>query len=236
MTRHVLALMLAAAAGCSTSPDSGTNGNPHGTDDGSGSAGSASSSSSPRFLSFGTNVSTLTENQELVFSAVLTDPDGIDDLIGGTLQSADGKITYGSFATADDEGAYSLSLAWGDLQEAQDISFKQSESRVFMAVFFDAEGNTVDQQITVQLTCDGRFACSGTCEEGGECSVAAYTPQSCDAVCATLAMTCDSTAEEVGEANYQGENVTVTSCSAAAPTTDGDLVFDALSCACIPNN
>ena len=230
----MLTLIAALTAACSTSPGS-TSDNHDGSGSGSGS-GSASSASSPRFLSFGTNVSTLTESQAIVFSAVLTDPDGIDDLIGGTLQSGDGKTTYGAFVTSENEGAYSLSLSWGDIQEAQDISFKQNESRTFMAQFFDAEGNTVNQQVTVQLTCGGRLACSGACQEGGECGVTAYTPESCNAVCSTLAMTCDANSEQIGSVNYQGNTMVVASCSTAVAATNNSLVFDAMSCSCIPNN
>jgi hypothetical protein len=235
MTR-VLTLVAVLATACSSSPGSMSDDDTHdGSGSGSGS-GSASSTSSPKFLSFGTNVSTLTEDQEIVFSAVLTDPDGIDDLIGGMLQSGDGKITYGAFATSDNEGAYSLALSWGDIQEAQDISFKQNESRTFMAEFFDAEGNTVNQQVTVQLTCGGRFACSGTCQEGGECGVTAYTPGSCNAVCSALVMTCDSSSEEVGEVTYAGTSTEIESCSTSVAATSNSEPFDAMSCSCIPNN
>jgi hypothetical protein len=46
--------------------------------------------------------------ESITFTAVLTDPDGIDDLIGGSLTNADGSIQYGAFVTSGQEGSYSL--------------------------------------------------------------------------------------------------------------------------------
>jgi hypothetical protein len=53
---------------------------------------------------------TMTSSDRLAVSAVVTDPDGIDDLIGGTLTTTDGASTFGAFATDASEGAYSISL------------------------------------------------------------------------------------------------------------------------------
>lgn len=44
----------------------------------------------------------------MTFSVVLTDPDGIDDLIGGTLKDPDSGSSYGAFVTEAGEGAYAL--------------------------------------------------------------------------------------------------------------------------------
>lgn len=76
---------------------------------------------SPTILSLKTNVLTVKDTDRLVVSAVVTDPDGIDDLIGGELTTADGTATYGAFATDAGEGAYSIVLSWGDLNTAETI-------------------------------------------------------------------------------------------------------------------
>jgi len=144
----------------------------------------------PMFLTLGTNIATVTEGQSIVFSAVLTDPDGIDDLIGGTLKSEDGSISYGAFATAGQEGAYSLTLTWDALQESDDITFKTMGTRTFLAEFFDAAGHKVQQTLTLALTCNGQYACSGHC--ASSCFTASMTRGTCEATCtAQHAMTCD---------------------------------------------
>ena len=55
--------------------------------------------SAPRFLTFGTNVTSIGWGGAVTFTAVLTDPDGIDDLIGGSLTSPDGAILLRPAAT-----------------------------------------------------------------------------------------------------------------------------------------
>jgi hypothetical protein len=131
--------------------------------------GSSSSASAPKILSIGTNVKTLHEGDQLIVTAVVTDPDGIDDLIGGKLTSADGGATYGSFATDQAEGAYSLTLQWSAINQADSINTGagMSESRPFRATFFDAEGNTTYHDVAVALQCSAasNAACDGHCTD-----------------------------------------------------------------------
>jgi len=131
----------------------------------------------PRFLDFGANTGTMTPSVELVFSAVLTDPDGIDDLIGGTLVDPAGG-TYGAFQTAAAEGAYTLTLRWAEIDAVRPLDFSVDGSeRVFRAVFFDVAGHEVSDEISVRLDCDGddEGSCDGTCvslssnDDCGEC-------------------------------------------------------------------
>jgi hypothetical protein len=66
---------------------------------------------SPVILLLATNTDTLTQSdrESLTFSVVVTDPDGIDDIIGGTLEDPDGG-TYGAFISSAEEGSYTISL------------------------------------------------------------------------------------------------------------------------------
>jgi len=238
MKRYMFAAILFAA--CTSSSNQGQM-QPAGSGSNLGSS-SSSSKDAPRFLAFGTDVSSLTANQSVIFSAVLTDPDGINDVIGGDLTSADGKITYGSFATTENEGAYSLTLSWGEIQQTQDISFKQNEMRQFVASFYDAEGNNVQQQVTIELTCNGGFACQGACASGAatDCGVKALALQSCSQVCSAANMSCDSTQTNPGVASfYDGESIALTSCS-TVPTAnyqnEAGIPFESVDCTCIPSN
>lgn len=135
---------------------------------------------SPRILSFGTNVTAITENEAVIFTAVVTDPDGIDDVIGGTLTAPSGA-TYGAFATTDQEGAYSLELGWSAIDQVESLDFYSNTSRTFLATFFDAAGNTVTAEATITLYCDPQDhfgACEGACvdysldDRCGACDVA----------------------------------------------------------------
>src|SRR5262249_50741953 len=127
-----------------------------GSEAGAGGSGASTASSSsgatcqapfdldaPKVLSFGTNVTTLTEGQSVSFSTVVTDPQGIDNLIGGTLKDENGA-TYGSFATSGQEGAYALTLSWDAINQVEAIAFDYGgkATRTFAAEFFDVEGHS----------------------------------------------------------------------------------------------
>ncbi|HTL38098.1 MAG TPA: hypothetical protein VL326_33440 [Kofleriaceae bacterium] len=145
----------------------GDDGSGGGGGSGSGSGGSTSPAS-PKILSIATNVMTLHEGEQLVVTAVVTDPNGIDDVIGGQLATSGGAV-YGSFATDASEGAYSLSLSWSaiDVTQSIDTDAGTSTSRPFRATFFDAEGNSTYRDVTVAMQCQNATdaACSGTCTD-----------------------------------------------------------------------
>jgi hypothetical protein len=113
----------------------------------------------PVFLSFGTNVTSITVNESVIFSAVLTG----HDLVGGTLTSADGTIQYGAFASGTEKGSFSLTVSWSQINQTKPITFISSESRVFVAQFFDAAGHRSTQSKSITLTCNGKSACTGQC-------------------------------------------------------------------------
>lgn len=125
----------------------------------------------PQILQFLTNVNHITEGESVIFTAVVTDPDGVADVIGGSLTSPDGKIAYGAFVTSGEEGAYSLTLQWAAIQQADDITFETpSLARTFRAEFFDQGGKSAWKTADIELTCDDGLrvtpaACAGTCTD-----------------------------------------------------------------------
>ena len=168
----------------------------------------------PQFLSFGTDSTKLTEGESITFTAVLTDPDGIDDLIGGSLKSQDGQHDFGSFATSAQEGAYSFELTWKQLGNAVDLTFKGAQSFTFVAVFFDSGGNKASRSATIKAYCDLGGACDGTCVDlmndasncgacGNTCTLSCRegrceqwsschpTPASCKTICSAEGKVCD---------------------------------------------
>lgn len=120
----------------------------------------------PRILTFNANVRRLTEGEAVTFSAVVTDPDGIADLIGGVLEDP-GGASFGAFATAGEEGAYQLVLSWDAMHAVSPIEFDGQASRDVIAVFFDQAGNRVTEALTLTLHCAeaGGAACAGRCTD-----------------------------------------------------------------------
>lgn len=155
----------------------GTGGNGDGSGGGTVGSGGSTSPSAPKILSLSTNIKTVHETDTLTISAVVTDPDGIGDVIGGQLMTSDGDSAYGAFATDAGEGAYSMTLSWGGINttESIDTMVGAPASRSFRAKFFDAEGNSTYRDITVGLQCSNTTLAA--CD--GRCGSIAYTTEQC---------------------------------------------------------
>ncbi|HRI53052.1 MAG TPA: YCF48-related protein [Pseudomonadota bacterium] len=124
----------------------------------------------PRILSLGTSVKQVTQGESARFVAVITHPDGLDNLAGGQLTSPDGAIKYGAFQ-ADHQGSYTLDLSWALLHQTQPIGFASEEMRSFIAEFFDMQGHKTAQSLSLRLHCNGKNACDGVClAQGDRCS------------------------------------------------------------------
>ncbi len=124
----------------------------------------------PVILQFLTNVNTISDGETVTFTAVVTDPDGVADVIGGSMSSPDGKIGYGAFVTGGEEGAYSLDLSWAQLHQAEAIAFDgPSTTRSFRAEFFDQGGKSASKTVEMTLSCDdGKRITPAVCE--GSCT------------------------------------------------------------------
>lgn len=194
-----------------------------------------SSADAPRFLTFGTNVTSLTEGQAVTFTAVLTDPNGIDDLIGGSLTSLDETIQYGAFATTGQEGAYTMQLSWASINQAEALTFHKTTTRSFRAVFYDTAGHRVNKDIQLSLTCSEN-ACDGQCS--GYCVAESNERKSCDAICAARGRQQCRPKDNRPYFCFGNGNCTISknmqSCTAVPPATVDLLPFFASSCSCIP--
>lgn len=124
------------------------------------------SEGAPEILSLTSNVSVMTSGVSLIISAIVTDPDGIDDLIGGVLSDPSTAQTYGTFSTSASEGAYSLTLSWSAINTVQLIEFPPGGGpRTFRAEFYDSDGNYTNEDLVITLMCSTETlaACSGSC-------------------------------------------------------------------------
>jgi hypothetical protein len=81
----------------------------------------------PVFLSLQTNASSLTAGESITFTAVLIDPDGVDDIVGGTLSDLTGMIGYGPFVAAGQPGTYSIMVSWDAMHQAEPIEFENTD-------------------------------------------------------------------------------------------------------------
>jgi hypothetical protein len=147
-------------------------------------SGTTSEDGGPVFLSFSTNVGKITQGESVTFTALLTDPDGLDDIVGGSLLSEDEKIDFGPLIAAGQPGTYSISLSWAQIHQSDPISFENAQpARVFRARFFDQKGNQAASDAEILLTCAGGSACAGFCTDidldGMNCG-------SCSHACASM--------------------------------------------------
>ena len=118
----------------------------------------------PTIVQFSSNRTTLTEDGTLVLSAIVTDPQGVDDVIGGTLESPTGAV-YASFATSASEGSYGATLNWNSIHQVDSIDFQVSKEIVLVAKFFDQAANATSETLTIRLECSDTTlsACDASC-------------------------------------------------------------------------
>ena len=172
----------------------------------------------PVIVSLQTNVTKITAGESVLFTAVLTDPDGFDDIAGGTLSDQTGTIGFGPFVAAGQEGTFSISLSWDAVHQADPIEFEGMDLvRVFRAEFYDQAANKVSKDVNLMLTCVEGSACDGVCTDlmttaghcgscaracGDECQEGSCIPtwgecigsisgfETCDAYCGSVGQEC----------------------------------------------
>ena len=128
-------------------------------------SGASAGNSPPVIVTLGSNVTSITQGASVTITAIVTDPDGIDDVIGGNLGDGAGA-TYGAFATSSQEGSYELVISWDQIQQVQSIDFAEgtTQPRTFVATFYDQAAHMVAKSLTITLGCMGHGACMGVCK------------------------------------------------------------------------
>ena len=123
----------------------------------------------PKILDFTANTNSVNQSATLRLTAIVTDPDGIDDVIGGTLKSPSGQ-TYGAFQTSASEGAYEIALTWPDINSVQALAPLlpgENTARVFIAEFYDQSEHRTSKEIQISFGCED--ASEGVCDPNGAC-------------------------------------------------------------------
>jgi hypothetical protein len=147
-----------------------------GCGDSSGSTGATGSTSvttggsgggdAPTILNFSTNVMTLSPGDPLIVSAVVTHPQGIMQIVGGTLADPSGA-SYGTFQVSTGQGAWSITVPWGEIEQVADVTTgPQGTTRMFVAQFFDQAGHTTSRSLSINIVCaGGKSICAGACAD-----------------------------------------------------------------------
>lgn len=125
---------------------------------------STSEPGGPEILSFSATADEITEGDTITFTAIVTDEDGVDDLVGGQLISEETSAVYGPF-TSQGEGTFSITLSWADLDAVVPIDFSGANiPRTLTAEFFDTEGLRGATGFVLTLSCArGLGASDGLC-------------------------------------------------------------------------
>lgn len=136
-------------------------------DDSSGSPTTAGNDpGAPIIVTLDANVTLVTPTQPMTISVIVTDPDGVDDVIGGQLQTENGDVVLGTFQSAADEGAYTLTISYADFGVAELIEFAPGPvGRTLRVEFFDESANSSRETLNFQLGCDepGEAMCDDAC-------------------------------------------------------------------------
>ncbi len=117
----------------------------------------------PRILSLQGDTDRLTEGEALTISAVVTDEDGVDDVIGGVLETPEGR-SLGAFE-ATGPGTFRVTVDWPALHRAAPIEFFGEQQRVLWGRFFDQAGLEGVGSLPLTLFCVGGGACDGSCAD-----------------------------------------------------------------------
>jgi hypothetical protein len=178
----------------------------------------------PQFLQYSTNITSMGPEDTLIFTVVVTHPDGIQNVVGGSLVDPGSGASYGAFTTLSTTGSYQLSLSWEALNEVAAIDFSTSAQRSFQARFFDQAGHVSSESLSITLTCGGTPACAGSCG-AARCG---------DGTCTTNNGSPDTNGN--GICNNTCENLTTTSacgsCGNVCSTGSCGDVNGTVQCAC----
>lgn len=130
----------------------------------SGTANDLGPTGPPIVLDIGKSATTLGQDESIVVTATVRDPDGDHDIASGWLVLGDADLEVAPFSRGVN-GRYSAPLSWADLVRLDPPSFEGSAPLRLVGRFTDASGLTAEGETTVLLVC---FALSGAACDG-EC-------------------------------------------------------------------
>ena len=163
----------------------------------------------PNAQSFEASPDTITEGEESVLTLTVTDPQGVQDVVGVTIVDDETDMTLVQVdASPDENGTYSTTVSWDDFAALGALEFTGSQTRSLTATFTDQAGNTSGPVTTdVDLRCagDGGLATQNYCFNPLE--IEAVATSTCSSLCADAGFRCDNIIaaevfEEVGRLTF----------------------------------
>jgi hypothetical protein len=168
---------------------------------------------------------------------VVTDPLGIAQVVGGTLNDPGGGV-YGAFQVSTVSGAYSMTLTWSALVTVKPITTPAGGGpRTFNAVFYDQGGRSTTKSFTIQLQCDSPYQndeiCAGSCfnsqSDPNNCGTCGHAcaPIHAQFVCIGGTCQCPTGTTQCGSicADLQADNQNCGSCGRSCAQIDAGATF-----------
>jgi hypothetical protein len=184
----------------------------------------------PRIISLDLSTTTLNDSQSASLVVVVTDPDGVDDIVGPVLSDAATGTTLGVL-TSSGPGTFTATISWSLWTSTAPIEFvRGTVSKSIRVRFSDVAGHSVTQTRTLTMTCGGEPACDNVCGNvrcGDECS-GAGGPVSDDDVCTFCGTGCSSCAN--GCACSPSAPATCTGAADCVSLTDDDANIATATC------
>jgi hypothetical protein len=177
-----------------TNPDTGPDDVPDAT---------MSSQDAPSIIDLVASPARLSEGDGTLVSAIVTDPQGTEDIVAGRLLDGQNQDLIGNFRNIGG-GSFELEVTWDQLHGVRPIGFGPAGTqRAVTAEFIDNANERSTRSLTLSLDCEGESACDGECgletcngecldprfdyetaENCGECGNACGAGQSCsDSMC-----------------------------------------------------
>ena len=105
----------------------------------------------------------LSEDGILTFTAQVTDPDGLADIVGGVLVDDESGANYGAFVQIS-EGSFSAAVSWAQVDDVRAIEFEGTGSRTYRAEFTDTTQKTGTRTVEIPFECG--VANAAVCGDG----------------------------------------------------------------------
>ncbi len=122
-----------------------------------------SSQDAPTIIELGASPSRISEGQSTLVSAIVTDPQGVEDIVAGRLLDGQTSDLIGNFRSIGG-GSFEIDVSWSLLDSFRPISFgPNGTQRSLTAEFIDNANERSTRSLSITLDCEGLSACEGTC-------------------------------------------------------------------------
>jgi hypothetical protein len=120
----------------------------------------------PVLITLLSNSDVITPTHPIMLNIVASDPDGIEDVIGGVVRTETGAALT-ALATSASEGAYSATITWEQFRSIEPANFDKSQAVKVVVEVFDQAGHRVSETVDLTLACSRSKqvgqACDGDC-------------------------------------------------------------------------